>query len=115
MVMLWAWHGASLLFDDKAVQLDFERLGAPGEEASNKKLTEQLEARAKMALAAGMSMGLDVYIHQDTPWETVVALLNLAVGSGFRAVGLVFEGNVEARGAVLTFAGGVGEGGCAAT
>lgn len=88
----WAWHGASLLFDQKAVQLDFDRLGVPGEEASKKKLAEQLEARAKTALAAGISMGLDVYIHRDTPWETVVVLLDQAAASGFRTVGLVFEG-----------------------
>lgn len=93
----WAWHGAALLFDNEAVQLDFEKLGAPSDATAKEKLAQQLKQRAEVALAAGISMGLDVYVHRDTPWETVVAVLEPAVASGFRTVGLVFEGPAEAQ------------------
>ena len=88
----WAWFGAAMLVDKGAVQLDFDKLGAPSDSATLEKLVEQLKQRAGVALAAGISMGLDVYIHKDTPWEMVVAVFDPAVASGFRTVGVVFEG-----------------------
>ncbi len=86
----WAWFGSALLLDTSTMKLDFERLGPP-KEKNYKKLSEQLKQQAQVALSAGISMGLDVYIHPDTSWETVVSVLTPVAQTGIRTVGIVFE------------------------
>lgn len=86
----WAWFGAALLVNKDALQLDFEKIGPPSEDSSREKLSASLKQRAQSALAAGISMGLDLYIHPDTPWSSVTALFDAVAASGFRTVGIVF-------------------------
>ncbi len=88
----WAWFGAALLVDADAVQLDFDALGPPGKDETKGKLEAQLKQRAKTALAAGISMGIDVYLDDDTSWEAVVSALSPVIATGFRTAGFVFQG-----------------------
>ena len=86
----WAWHGAALLLSGSAIHLDREKLGAPSDAGTLRELAAQLKSRAQVALSAGVSLGLDVYVDAKTPWGTVVAALDAAVKAGFRTVGFVF-------------------------
>jgi hypothetical protein len=86
----WAWHGAALLLSGSAIHLDREKLGAPSDARTLDDLAAQLKSRAQVALSAGVSLGLDVYVDAKTPWGTVVAALDAAVKAGFRTVGFVF-------------------------
>ncbi len=87
---VWAWHGAAVLLSGSAVQLDREKIGAPSEPGTQQKLVTAFKSRAQVALSAGVSLGLDVYVDAKTPWGNVVATLDAAAGAGFRTVGFVF-------------------------
>lgn len=91
----WAWHGAAVLISDSAVQVDRENVGASSDSATQDKLASLLKSRAQVALSAGVSLGLDLYIDASTPWGTVVAALDGANKAGFRTVGFVFAASTK--------------------
>lgn len=101
----WAWNGAALLLSSSAIHLDHETLGAPSDAGTLDKLATQLKSRAQVALSAGVSLGLDLYVDAKTPWGTVVAALEASVKAGFRTVGFVFAAPGKLEGPSSTLLG----------
>ena len=89
---LWAWHGAAVIVSSSVLQIDRERLGSPQESTTSDKLQAAFKARSQSALSAGFSLGIDLHIDENTPWETVVSVHQAGAKAGIRTAGLVFAG-----------------------